>query len=295
VNTAFARPAFKSRFMGLFDPSRLWTFLRYALLSIVGLLFFMVPLWLALVTSAKPLGEAIKLNLSLPSVWALGDNYSRVFVEGRVARAFLNSVLVTGSSAVILLALGSMAAWAFARTKSRALRGTYYLVIIGVLVPPALVPSLVLMRYLGIEGTHLALIIFTVAMRLPLVVFLLTGFVRGLPREFEDAAAVDGAGTVQTYYHVMLPMMRPILLTVLVILVIVIWNDAFIPFFLLHGQERATLPLSLLGVTEGGSHLQIPWNLLFTHLVLVSFPLMLLYFIVQRHVVGGLTQGAIKG
>lgn len=267
---------------------------KYSILTIVGLLFFVVPLWLAVVTSAKPLREAIDLSLGLPNEWALADNYGRVFIDGRILRSFVNSVLVTTFSCVFLLLLGSMASWAFARTTSRGLRIIYYVVIVGVLVPPALVPSIVLMRLLGIEGTHSALILFTVGTKLPLVVFLMTGFVRGMPREFEDAASVDGAGILQTYFRVLLPLMRPILLTVFVILVIIIWNEAFSPFFLLHGQERATLPLSLLGLTEG-SRLQIAWNLLFAHLVLVSLPLVVLYFAVQRHIVSGLSEGAIRG
>jgi raffinose/stachyose/melibiose transport system permease protein len=268
--------------------------LKYTLLTLMGLLFFVIPLWLALVTSAKPLGEAIDLSLGLPQDWAAADNYGRVFVDGRIARSFGHSLVVTSVSCVGLLLLGSMAAWAFARTGSRLLRVVYYAVIVGVLVPPALVPSLVLMRILGIEGTHAALILFTVSTKLPLVIFLMTGFVRAMPREYEDAAAVDGASTFQTYVRVVVPLMRPILLTVLVILVIIIWNEAFSPFFLLHGQERATLPLSLLGLTEG-SRLQIAWNLLFAHLVLVSLPLIVVYLIVQRHIVGGLSEGAIRG
>ena len=268
----------------------------YAALIVVAALFFIVPIWIVVVGSWKPFGEAIEFSLALPREWALVENYSEVVDKARYVASFFNSLLVTSASVAALLLIGSLAAWAFwpipvAVDGDPLLRDDHRHPAAACDRPDGLPDD-----RLHIDGSYVAVILYTIGVRMAVVVFLMTGFVRGLPREIEEAAEVDGASVIATYYHVVLPLLRPILLTAFVILVITIWNDFLGPFFLLHGPERWTLPLSLYNLANSASSgRQIPWNLVFAQLVLVSGPLLVVYFLAQRKIVAGLTSGAIKG
>jgi raffinose/stachyose/melibiose transport system permease protein len=264
-----------------------------ALIALAIPLFFL-PLWMVIVTSFKELGEAIELSPALPTEWAAIDNYTEVIEVADYPRSFLNSVIVTGASIIVTLSVGALGAWAFGRSRSRVMQVLYFVAITGILLPPAVVPTMFLMRGLGIAGTHLALILFLVGTRLGLVIFLMTGFVRSLPVEIEESAYVDGANRLQAFRYIVLPLMSPILVTAGIILLVSNWNDFFGAFFLLQGEDRATLPLSLYRLPTTSVH-QTPWHLVFAHLVLVSLPLIVVYAFAQRRLVEGLTAGSIRG
>jgi raffinose/stachyose/melibiose transport system permease protein len=254
-----------------------------------------MPLWLVIVTSFKPFGEAITLSVDLPQTWAAADNYGKVIDQGHYARSLFNSVFVAGFVIGITVTVGSLAAWVFGRSKSRAMYALYLLAITSVLIPGAIVPTIFLMRAIGIGGTHWALILSLVGSQTGLVIFLITGFVRSLPRDMEEAAFVDGATKIQTYFYIVLPMLVPILVSTGIIVLVATWNDFAGALFLLQGEERATLPLSLFQLSAVGTLNQTSWNLVFAHLVLVSLPLIIFYALAQRRLVEGLTEGALSG
>jgi raffinose/stachyose/melibiose transport system permease protein len=269
--------------------------LTYLALGVVAIPFFVLPLWLVIVTSFKPFGEAITLSVDLPRTWAAIDNYRAVIDRGHYVRSFLNSLFVASFSISITLTVGSLSAWAFGRSRSRAMYALYLISITSILIPPAIVPTIFLMRMIGLGGTHWALILALVGSQTGLVIFLMTGFVRSLPRDMEEAAFVDGAGKIRTYLQIVLPILAPILVSTGIILLVAVWNDFAGALFLLQGEERATLPLSLYQVSSQGSVNQTSWNFVFTHLVLVSLPLIAFYVVAQRRLVTGLTEGAIGG
>jgi raffinose/stachyose/melibiose transport system permease protein len=266
----------------------------YVALVALAIPLFFLPLWIVIVTSFKPLGEAIELSPALPQTWSVVENYAEVFSVADYPRGLLNSIVVTGASIALTLVVGSLGAWAFGRSRSRVMLVLYFVAITGVLLPPAVVPTMFLMRGLGIAGTHEALVLFLVGTRLGFVIFLMTGFVRSLPAEIEESAYVDGASRLHAFRHIVLPLMSPILVTAGIILLVTNWNDFFGAFFLLQGEDRATLPLSLYRLPTTSVH-QTPWHLVFAHLVLVSLPLILVYGFAQRRLVEGLTSGSLRG
>jgi raffinose/stachyose/melibiose transport system permease protein len=270
------------------------TRIKYVALTLFAIPWVVLPLWMVIVNALKPLGEAQALSLGLPHTWAFGDNLDTVVNDGHYLTGLRNSVLVTLPAIAVVLLLGSMAAWAFARTHSRWLRAAYYLTTLSVLLPPAIIPSIYLLREIGLDGTRLGYALVTISARIGLVIFLTTGFVRALPRDLEDAASIDGAGPWQTYRHVLLPLLRPILLVGGVILMITVWNDFFFALFLLQGEGNATLPLTLFQFASSTVD-TLSWNLVFMHVVLTSLPLIIVYLFVQRRVLSGLTEGAVKG
>jgi len=267
---------------------------RYATLTVGAVLLVGVPLWLVVVSSLKTQPEASALGMALPQRWAAAANYREVVVQSHYLRSLVNSLLVTGASVAALLAVGAPAAWTFARSTSRVLRGLYWLSLVGVLLPLPVVPLVYLMREIGLQGTPAGLVLYTIGSRVSLVVFLMTGFARALPRELEEAAAVDGASRLRTFRSVVLPIMTPVLRTTFVILTVLIWNDFFGPMFLLTDQSQATLPLGLYRLSSGVAQ-ATAWNFVFTHVVLVSLPLIVVYLIVQRRIVEGVTAGAVRG
>jgi raffinose/stachyose/melibiose transport system permease protein len=267
--------------------------LRIGTLATLAILLVLIPLWMVVVNSFKTQTEAAALGTGLPVRWAAIDNYVQVFTNSNYARSFLNSLLITVVSSVLLLALGAPAAWAFARSRSRMLGILYWASLVGVLLPLPAVPLVFILREAGLQGTQIGLVVFTVAARISLVVFLLTGFARGLPRELEEAASTDGATYLRTFVSIVLPLMRPVLFATFVLLAVSIWNDFYGPLFLITDPDQATLPLGLYRLSTGIRE-ATAWNFVFAHVVLVSLPLILVYVFAQRRIVEGVTAGALK-
>lgn len=252
-----------------------------------------VPLWLVLVTAAKPYAEAQRLSLGLPQTWHLGENLSAIFAEGAVVRGFVNSCLVTIPALLLLLFFGAMAAWVFGRARRRSVRALYYLAISGILLPPAIVTTLQVLKTIGLDGTRPGAVLFYAGAYMSLSTFLMTGFVKGIPYEMEEAARLDGCATLGVFLRIILPSLRPVLLTTGVFLALQVWNDFFYAFFLLRGSDRQTLPLGLFAFVSGNQY-RLNWQLIFADVLIVSLPLVVTYLVAQKRIVSGLLSGAIK-
>lgn len=264
-----------------------------AVMTAVTALGVGVPLWLVVSSSLKPFEEARELQLSLSAGSITLDNYREVLVEGEILRGLLNSLLVVVPALAILLIVGAAAGWVFARAQSRWLRGLYYVSISGILVPPAIITSVRLLDELGIYGTRPALVLFYAGAWMSLAIFLVTGFARSIPYEIEESARIDGASTLRVFWSIILPSLRPVLWTALIFLLLLLWNDFFYAFFILQGNDRATLPLGLYQFVSASQY-ELAWNLIFADVVIVSLPLLLLYIVAQRQVVSGLMGGSGK-
>jgi raffinose/stachyose/melibiose transport system permease protein len=253
-----------------------------------------IPLWLVLVNGAKSYAEAQDLSLALPTRWQAGPNLSTVFAEGAVVRGFVNSCLVTVPALVLLLFFGAMAAWVFARGRRRGgVRALYYVAISGILLPPAVVTTLKVLKSLSLDGTRPGAVLFYAGAYMSLSIFLMTGFAKAIPYEIEEAARIDGCTPLGVFLRIILPSLRPVLLTTGVFLALQIWNDFYYAFFLLRGSDRQTLPLGLFSFVSGNQY-RTNWHLIFAHIVIVSAPLVMTYLIAQKRIVAGLLSGAVK-
>jgi raffinose/stachyose/melibiose transport system permease protein len=273
---------------------RRWALVRYAGLTVFAVPWIVVPIWLVLVNSFKMAGEAAALNLTLPSVWSLVENYTIVWTQGNYPRALANTLLVSIPTIAAVVLIGAAASWAFGRTRSKIMQFGYYLIALSILIPPTLIPTIYLLRDLRLEGSTFGYILVLVGTRMGVVVFLATGFVRATPTDIEDAAHMDGANRLQIFFLIMLPLMAPVLFVGSIILLISVWGDFFFATFLLPGTARATLPLALYSFATSSVQ-SFRWNLVFAHVVMSSLPLILAYAFIQRRVIGGLTEGALKG
>ncbi|NUQ90301.1 MAG: carbohydrate ABC transporter permease [Glycomyces artemisiae] len=251
-----------------------------------------VPFWLVVATAGNDQGEALDPNLCAPSQWHLWENFSTVFTDGRMLSAFFGSLLVMVPSVVGVLVLGSMAAWILGRRGGRLSAAIYALGISGIVLPPAVVTIVLLLRQLGLAGTALGMIGVYMGMYLSTVIFFVTGFVRTIPHELEEAARVDGAGPVRVFIRIILPLLRPVLATATILICLYIWNDVFYALFVIGGRID-TLPLNLYQVASAGLYLQ-NWHLIFAYIILMSLPLLITFMVAQRRIISGITSGAVK-
>lgn len=251
-----------------------------------------VPFAMVVITAGKTQGEALTPNLSLPSSWHFLQNFAQVFDEGRILPAFFGSLLIMVPSVAIVLILGSMASWILARRKTRSVSFIYALAISGIVLPPAVVTIVLLLRQLGLAGTAIGMICVYAGMYMSTVIFFVTGFIRTIPPELEEAARIDGASPFRVFTRVILPLLSPTLATATILICLYIWNDVFYALFVVGGRLD-TLPLNLYQVASSGLYLQ-NWNLIFAYIILMSLPLLVTFVVLQRKIISGITSGAVK-
>jgi raffinose/stachyose/melibiose transport system permease protein len=275
------------------ETTKLRTAGRLAALTIFGLFWIVLPFWFLLVNSFKTEGAAGVLNLSWPSPWNLVNNYRTVIEQGFL-RGLSNSLIVAVPTILAVLLLGSMAAWIYARSGRKSVKFAYYLSILSILLPPGVIPTVYLLTQLHLNGSRLGYMLALAGTRLGIVIFMTTGFISAIPPYIEEAACIDGASRIQVYRHIILPTIRPVLFVGAVFLAISVWNEFFLSIYLLPGQGQATLPLTLYQFASS-SQFTLRWNLVFAFVVLSNLPLLIMYAIFQKRVIGGLTEGALTG
>ncbi|MFJ5730483.1 carbohydrate ABC transporter permease [Streptomyces paradoxus] len=271
----------------------LWRYGRPALVLLLAGLAVGVPLWLVAVTSAKPQAEAIDPNLDLPRHWQPAANYADALAEGGMLRGFLNSLLVVVPSVILVLLLGAGAAWVFARRKSKLVSAAYALCISGLLLPPAVITIVMELRQLGLAGARPGMIAVYTGMYLSTSIFFMTGFIRTIPTELEEAARMDGATPWRIFWRIVLPLLRPVIATATIMVMLYAWSDVFYAFFVLGGGDRATLPFNLYQVASAQLYLN-NWHLVFAYVVVMSLPMVAVFLVGQRRIVSGITSGAVK-
>lgn len=274
------------------SDARIWTRLQPILATVMVLALIGTPLWLVVATASKSRAEALTPNLALPGDWQLFANLKEVWIEGEIPAAFFGSLLVVIPAVAGVLVLGSMAAWVLARRATRLNAILYALAISGIVLPPAVVTLVLLLRQLGLAGSAVGMIGVYMGIYLSTVIFFVTGFVRTIPASLEEAAQIDGAGPVRVFVSVVLPILRPVLATATILVCLYVWNDVFYAFFVVGGRLD-TLPLNLFRVASAGLYLN-NWHLIFAYVILMSLPLIVVFAVAQRKIISGITSGAVK-
>ncbi|WP_206796554.1 carbohydrate ABC transporter permease [Amycolatopsis sp. MtRt-6] len=278
--------------MKTFSDSRIWSRLQPVVTTAGLLVLIGIPLWLVVVTAGKSRGEALDPDLALPSHWQLFANLREVWVQGEVPAAFFGSLLIVVPTVAGVLTFGSMAAWVLARRATRLNAALYALGISGIVLPPAVVTVVLLLRQLGLAGSAVGMIGVYLGIYLSTVIFFVTGFVRTIPVSLEEAAQIDGASPFTVFRRIVLPLLRPALATATILICLYVWNDVFYAFFVVGGRLD-TLPLNLFRVASAGLYLN-NWHLIFAYVVLMSLPLIVVLAVAQRKIIAGITSGAVK-
>ena len=221
------------------------------------------------------------------------ENFRQAWQQGALGGALANSLLVTVVGVAVVLVVSALAAYPLARVTARWSRGMFLLIMLGLVLPfqLAALPLYQTMRDLGLLGSVWALILFYCGLLVPFTTFLYTGFLRSLPRDFEDAALIDGCTPLKAFRYVVFPMLKPVTVTALVLAAVAVWNDFFTPLLYLSGSAHQTMPVAIAGFV--GQYVT-SWNLVFAALVISILPILLVYLALQRSIISGFA-GGLKG
>lgn len=250
------------------------------------------PVLLMILSSFKKSVDIYKNPLGLPTSLSL-DTYRTLLSKIPFTTYFLNSLFVSIVSVVLIVVVCSLASFYIARFKFSWNHALFFIFLLGMMIPIKLgiVPLFILMRDLGLINSLWSLILMNTATGIPLSMLILTGFFKTMPYELEEAARIDGAGNLRVLWHVMLPLMRPALGTVVIINFIAAWNDFFFPLIFITEKMKRTIPVGMMSLF--GEH-SADWGSLFAGLTLASLPMILLFLIASKQFMEGLTAGAIK-
>ena len=250
------------------------------------------PLLVMLLSAFKTNAELFASPFALPESFAL-TNMARVWGETNFVRYLGNSVVVTASSVLGILVVGTMAAYALARYPFRLSAVVFLFFLSGLMVPLKLsvIPLFIQLDTLGLIDTRAGLVLVYVAMGLPSAIFILTGFLRSLPGELEEAARMEGASELRIMLRIMLPLARPALVIAAIQNAVPIWNDFFFPLVFITSEKIKTLPQ---GLTVFMGEYNTDWGVLFAGLSLSALPIIIVYVVLSKHFISGMTQGAVK-
>ncbi|HSO69970.1 MAG TPA: carbohydrate ABC transporter permease [Arachnia sp.] len=268
------------------------------IVGIIGIaltsVIFLLPFAFILLTAMKPKQEANLLQFSWPEQIVLWENIVTVIQtrDYMLIIAFINSTILTVASVTLMVIFGAMIAYVLQRRKTWINKWVMGLVLAGLIIPPAVVPTIWVMQTLGIFKTLPGLFLIEVAFGLSFTVLMMRAFIAGIPKEIDEAAIVDGAGPMRLFFQVVLPLLRGVIITVVVVQSVFVFNDFQNPLYFLPGDQNATVQLTLFNFQ---SQFNTSYNLLFTNIMLITIPMLVLYVFFQRQIVAGMTSGAVKG
>ena len=271
---------------------KLSTVATYAIL-IAWSLVVLFPLYTMVINSVKPQREIFR-NPFLPYWPPTFDGFQTVWNAGRFDLYFRNSIFVTLVSLTLIILLGSLAAYTLAMWRSRWSTAIYIFFIAGLMIPIRLgtINIFQIIQSMGLTNSVFSLIPVYVAMGLPISVFVLTTFIRGLPGDLIDAARVDGAGELRIYRSVIMPLIRPAVATVVIFNLIPVWNDLWFPLIFIRAEDQRTV---ILGVSLLFGQYQTNWTRILAALSMAAIPILILYLLMSKQFIKGLTAGAVKG
>ena len=261
---------------------------------LASVVVFLVPFVFIFLTAAKDPSDASRLEFSWPRDWAFGENLTEVLTtrDGIVVRAFVNSTVLTVVSVAVMVVLAAMVGYLLQRRRSRINGLVNFFVLAGLIVPPAVVPTIWVLQRLGLFKTMPGLILIEATFGLSFCILLFRAFVATIPRELDEAAVIDGAGPLRLFFAVILPLLRPVIITVVVVQAVTVFNDFTNPLYFLPGDDNATVQLTLYNFQ---SQMVSQFNLLFMDILLITVPPLVMYVFFNRQIVAGMTSGAVKG
>ena len=277
------------------QPPKRWRPIVVGLLTMAGFLVtFVVPFLFIFLQAVKDRRAANKLDFTWPDSWHLWENIVDV-VQTRdyiLLLAYFNSIVITVGAVTLLVIFASMVGYVLSRRRSRLNGIVMALVLAGLMIPPAVVPTIWVLQGLTLFKTIHGMILIQVAYGLSFSILLYRAFIAGIPRELDEAALIDGAKPWQIFFRVVLPLLRPVTVTNIVVQSIGIFNDFTNPLYYLPGRENVTVQLTLFNFQ---SQFSTQYNLLFTNILLITIPPLIVFIFFNRQIVAGMTAGAVKG
>jgi len=266
------------------------------ILSNIGLTFaivaLMLPFVLTLSVAFRPAKDVASNAIAIPTHLTF-SNITDTFTKLDYGISVLNTVILVLGSTALTIVIGAMASYPLARISRPWTSAVYRSFLLGTSIPifVLLAPLYLLIRDLGLLNTHLGVVFIYTALNLPLAIFFFTSFFRQIPLELEEAAALDGAGPLRSFFSILLPLLRPVTATLATFMTLNIWNDLLIPFVFLQDTGSRTVMANAYALVDPKS---VEPTVLFPAALLGVAPLLVIFLLLQRNVVEGLTSGAVK-
>jgi raffinose/stachyose/melibiose transport system permease protein len=265
-----------------------------AIALIAVAIVFLIPFAFIVVTAVKSRPDAAKLDFTLPQQWRVWDNVHEVLTyrDNMLVTALKNSLLLTVISVTVIVLLSAMVGFVAQRRQDGWSKAANVFVFSGLIIPPAVVPTIYVLDKIDLFKTLTGLIMVEIAITLPFGILLTRAFVANIPREIDEAAIIDGAGSLTLFFKVVLPLLRPVLITLIVTSSVAIYNDFVNPLYFTPGSDTTTVQLTLYNFRN---QFDSQWNLLFMDVLIITIPPLVMFIFFNRKIVEGITAGAVKG
>lgn len=256
-------------------------------------LFTLFPLIMALVNSFKTNGELLSNVMSLPTELHT-ENYTRTFDKMHYLRSLGNTVLLAGLSVTMMIVFSALAGWKLCRTKSRLSSFLFGLFVFSMLIPfsSIMIPLYKVTLALNIKNSLVGLSFVYAGLGVSMAIFLYHGFVKGLPVDLEESAAIDGCSNLQIFFHIVFPQLKPITATICITNVLWVWNDFLLPLIVISDNKKYTL---LLSTNTLFGQYSSDWTAILSALILAAIPVVIFYALFQKQILKGISDGAVKG
>ena len=261
------------------------------LLCLLLSLIVLAPLYLVVINSFKTKAESARMNLKLPTQWVF-TNYADVIKKAKLMTGFGNSLLYAFAATTLGVLLCAMAAFVLSRKRTKLNNFIYYFFICGLFFPINYVTLVRVFQWMNLTNTRLGIILVFTSAMIPFCVFTIYSFVETIPRELDEAAVIDGAKPTSLFFRVVLPLLKPTVMTCFVLQFMGVWNDFLTPLYLSSKSKLFPMTMSVYQFfgKEGSN-----WSYVFADIVLTIIPVALVYAVGQRYIIGGVTAGAVKG
>ena len=260
-------------------------------MAMVASLVTVIPVYLIVVNALKSSAQASSMGMELPASIHL-ENFSTVIDVGKLGLSFLNSMLYAVGASTLATLSAAMSAFVLSRHRTRFNRYLYFFLIMGIALPVNFFTLTKIMQVAHLINTRPGMIILDAALQIPFAVFLIYGFVESIPRELDEAATIDGCAPPQLFVYIILPLLKPVLVTTFILSFLNVWNDFMMPLYYLNSSSN--WPMTLAVYNFFGEYQQ-NWNLVSADILLTIIPVVVIYLAGQRFILSGLTSGAVKG
>jgi raffinose/stachyose/melibiose transport system permease protein len=263
------------------------------LFLIAGTVFMLFPIYMGLLNSVKTQSEMLTNILSFPAHYQF-KNYPGAFAKIHFLRSLLNTIEIAVIGLIGIIVCASLAGYKLSRTKGRLSAFLFGLFILSMLIPfhSIMITLVKISKELSIQGSIYGLGLIYIGLGVSMAIFLYHGFVKSIPRDLDEAAVIDGCGELKLFYTVIFPLLLPVTATIAILNLLWIWNDFLLPLLMLTDSDRYTLLLSTNMLFGEYSN---DWSNILAALVLAMLPVVIFYLILQKYILNGIAEGAIKG
>lgn len=253
-------------------------------------LIVILPFYMVVVNSFKTKGEAARMSLALPKEWIF-SNYTEVIEKGRLWQGFTNSMLYAFVSTTVGVIGSSMVAFVTSRNRTKLNNFFYYFILCGLFFPVNYVTLVKVLSTVGLNNSRLGILIAFTSSMIPFCVFTIRNFISSVPVELDEAAVLDGTGPLTLYFRIIVPMLTPVIVTCFILQFMGVWCDFLTPLYL--SGKSALFPMTMAVYQFFGKNTSY-WNYIFADIVLTCVPVIVVYLLGQKYIIGGMTSGAVK-